>query len=556
MKNAMQLLDTPANANAPDPVQRIPDIEERILRLFTGPADTAQPGTETISNMADAFASQTRVSSDVSYDALAKSFMESRIPSEPEDIQDYLRDLDSRVVAHSTNTGSPRFVGHMTSKLPLFVSELAKLVVAMNQNVVKAETAKAATPYERQAIAMIHRLIFEYSDEFYREHIQNTTSTLGAVASGGTLANLFALWCARNHVLGAGNSSKGAETEGIAAALRDHGYSGAVIIGSALMHYSLEKAAGLMGLGTSNLVKVPVDALGRVDLERMRIAVEEARANQQAIIALIGVAGTTDTGAMDPLRRIAQLAQEYGIHFHVDAAWGGPVLFSRKHRRKLEGIEQADSVTIDGHKQLYLPMGIGLTIFRNPAKPRAVEKQARYIIRPKSVDLGRRAIEGSRPSTALYLHAGLNILGARGYEYLIDHGIINAANFAGKVNAMAEFELLAEPEINIVVYRHIPEPLRDKAAAKMLSPAENLLINAWNTTLQKIQRQRGNSFVSRTALSSTGYGPDPAITALRAIFANPTTTMADIEWVLNEQLLIARSMPTERFSLNQAVQTA
>jgi len=552
MKNVTQLEDAPASLGASSRAHT-PDIEERILRLFTCPEDAVPRGAETISNMVHAFANETRVSSDVSYDALTKLFMESRIPLEPEDIEQYLCDLDNRVVAHSTNTGSPRFVGHMTSKLPGFMSELAKLVVGLNQNVVKAETAKAATPYERQAIAMVHRLIFEQSDEFYREHIQNTSSTLGAVASGGTLANLFALWCARNHVLGAGNESQGTETEGLAAALKAHGYIGAVIIGSALMHYSLEKAAGLMGLGTASLIKVPVDASNRVIPAKMRTAIEDARANQQAIVAVIGVAGTTDTGAIDPLPEIAQLAQEYDIHFHVDAAWGGPVLFSRQHRHKLQGITGADSVTIDGHKQLYLPMGIGLTIFRNPTKARAVEKQARYIIRPRSVDLGRRAIEGSRPSAAIYLHAGLNILGARGYEYLMDQGISKAAYFADRVNTMPEFELLVEPEINIVVYRYVPEQLRDKAAGKALTPEDNQLINDWNTALQKIQRQSGNSFVSRTALSTTCYGPEPAIISLRAIFANPLTTLSDIELVLNEQLQIARSMPAGSFSLRRAV---
>jgi glutamate/tyrosine decarboxylase-like PLP-dependent enzyme len=296
-----------------------------------------------------------------------------------------------------------------------------------------------------------------------------------------------------------------------------------------------------------------VDASNRVIPAKMRAAIEDARANRQAIIAVIGVAGTTDTGAIDPLLEIAQLAQEYGIHFHVDAAWGGPVLFSHQHRYKLQGITGADSVTIDGHKQLYLPMGIGLTILRNPTKARAVEKHARYIIRPRSVDLGRRAIEGSRPSAALYLHAGLNILGAQGYEYLIDQGISKAAYFADRVNTMPEFELLVEPEINIVVYRYIPEHLRDKAAAKALTPEENLLINDWNTALQKIQRQSGNSFVSRTALSTTCYGPEPAIISLRAIFANPLTTLSDIELVLNEQLQIAGSMPAGNFSLRQAV---
>ncbi|MGH9570777.1 MAG: pyridoxal-dependent decarboxylase, partial [Candidatus Angelobacter sp.] len=98
------------------------------------------------------------------------------------------------------------------------------------------------------------------------------------------------------------------------------------------------------------MVRVPVDQFNRVDCRLMRESIENARMKKQAIIALIGVAGTTDTGAIDPLTEIADLAQEFGIHFHVDAAWGGPTAFSRRYRHKLNGINRADSVIVDGHK--------------------------------------------------------------------------------------------------------------------------------------------------------------------------------------------------------------
>jgi glutamate decarboxylase len=84
------------------------------------------------------------------------------------------------------------------------------------------------------------------------------------------------------------------------------------------------------------------------------------------IIAIVGVAGTTDSGNIDSLLDIADIAQAANVHFHVDAAWGGPLVFSEQHGQKLVGIERADSVTIDGHKQLYLPMGIGMVFMREP----------------------------------------------------------------------------------------------------------------------------------------------------------------------------------------------
>ncbi len=130
---------------------------------------------------------------------------------------------------------------------------------------------------------------------------------------------------------------------------------------------------------------------------------------------------------------MAAIAREHGAHFHVDAAWGGPTLFSARWRHLLAGIELADSVTLDAHKQLYVPMGAGMALFRDPAAVRAIEHHARYIIREGSRDLGSKTLEGSRPGMAMLVHSGLRILGRRGYELLIDGGIDKARWFADEI---------------------------------------------------------------------------------------------------------------------------
>ncbi|MGE5321728.1 MAG: pyridoxal phosphate-dependent decarboxylase family protein, partial [Actinomycetota bacterium] len=209
---------------------------------------------------------------------------------------------------------------------------------------------------------------------------------------------------------------------------------------------------------------------------------------------------------------------------------------------KLKGIERADSVIIDGHKQLYLPVGVGISIFKDPGAARAIEKQARYIIRPTSVDLGRRTIEGSRLNSALYLHAGLNLIGAGGYEYLIEQGIRKAGYLAERLKSMPDFELLLEPELNIVAYRYIPEYLRERAVMRKLTVEDNQIISRWNTALQKKQRLCGRTFVSRTSLTATCNGAQIPIVALRAVLSNPLTTGTDIDAVLEDQLHIAASL--------------
>ncbi len=487
----------------------------------------------------DNFLNAVNTNSDIEFNSLIETFADSQVPTNPADFDSYLEYLANNVINHSIHTSSPRFIGHMTSALPCFVRPLAKLMTAMNQNVVKIETAKAFSPYERQALAMIHRLIYNFSDEFYSEHVQNSQSTLGILVSGGTAANIIALWCARNKSLGAKNSFPGVEKAGLAAALDYYGYQGSVIIGSELMHYSFEKAADLLGIGTHGLIKIPTNGNNQVDLSALRQAVADCQSKNLHIIAIAGVAGTTDSGNIDSLLDIADIAAAANVHFHVDAAWGGPLIFSEQHRQKLFGIERADSVTIDGHKQLYLPMGIGMVFMREPHLALSIEKNASYTMRKGSFDLGKRALEGSRPGMALFLHAGLHLIGLKGYEFLIDAGIEKTQYMADCINSMPEFELLSEPDINLLLYRYIPQSLREVAVKKQLTESENQQINIFNERLQKSQRQAGRSFISRTIKRISCLEKEISVTALRAVIANPLTTKDDIDAVLNDQIQIA-----------------
>ncbi|MHC5763141.1 pyridoxal-dependent aspartate 1-decarboxylase PanP [Nostoc sp.] len=528
-------------------------ISEKVIQLFTPSIHT--PSIEEkidlqIATIVDKFLNTSNVNTNtnIELDSLLEKFADSKVPVEPSSCESYFKYLNDNVVAHSTHTSSPLFIGHMTSALPYFMQPLAKLMTAMNQNSVKIETAKALSFYERQALAMMHRQIYNFSDSFYTQHIQNNHSTLGNLTSGGTTANITALWCARNHSLGPKNEFLGIEKEGLAAALQFYGSKGAVIIGSELMHFSFDKAADLMGISTQGLIRIPVDCNNRVEIQAMRQAVTDCQKQDLHIIAIVGIAGTTDSGSVDPLEDIAEIAEKNNIHFHVDAAWGGPVIFSQKHRQKLAGIERADSVTIDGHKQLYLPMGIGMVFFCDPSLASSIEKQASYTIRKGSFDLGKRALEGSRPGMSLFLHAALNLIGIKGYEFLIDEGIRKTQYMATCISAKPEFELLTEePDTNLLIYRYIPEPLRRVAVKKQLTETDNQLINQFNEKLQKIQRQIGRTFISRTTKTITSFGKKIPLVAMRAVIANPLTTEGDIDAVLNDQIQIASEISMSSF---------
>jgi glutamate decarboxylase len=521
------------------------EIAQKIMQLFTQSVDTPSIKENIdgqITTIIDNFLDESNTNTNIDINSLLEIFADSKIPVEPSSFESYFKSLDDNVVAHSIHTSSPQFIGHMTSALPYFVQPLAKLMTAMNQNSVKIETAKALSFYERQALAMMHRQIYNFSEDFYTQHIQNNQSTLGNLVSGGTTANITALWCARNHSLRTKDEFLGIEKEGLAAALNFYGYKGSVIIGSELMHFSFDKAADLMGISTQGLIRIPVDSNNRVDVQALRQAVIDCQKQNLHIIAIVGIAGTTDSGSVDSLEDIAEIAQENNVHFHVDAAWGGPVIFSQQHRHKLAGIERADSVTIDGHKQLYLPMGIGMVFFREPHIASSIEKQASYTMRKGSFDLGKRALEGSRPGMSLFLHAALNLIGLKGYEFLIDEGIRKTQYMASRISAMPEFELLVEPDTNLLIYRYIPEPLREVVTKKQLTETDNQLVNKFNEKLQKNQRQIGRTFISRTTKTITNFGKETPVVAMRAVLANPLTTEEDIDAVLNDQIHIALEM--------------
>lgn len=520
-------------------------IAERIMRIFGESDDSAfveRSDEARVLRIIQEFVRGEDVATDIDLRTLAEMFKNSETPEEPGEFADYLEYLAESVVAHSTRTCSPRFIGHMTSALPCFVRPLAKLMTALNQNQVKLETSKALSLYEREALAMMHRLVFDLPADFYARNVQHHESTLGIVTSGGTLANVTALWCARNACLGPADGFAGVEHEGLPAALEHYGYVGAVVIGSSLLHYSFEKAVGTLGVGVRGLIRVPVDENHKINLKALEAAIDRCQARKQCIIAIVGIAGTTESGAIDPLQQIAAQARRVGAQFHVDAAWGGPLLFSRRERHKLAGIEEADSVTIDGHKQMYLPMGIGMVMFRHPHASSVIEKRAHYVVRAGSPDLGKRSLEGSRPGMALFLHAALNVLGCKGYEFLIDEGIRKTRYMANAIRTRPEFELLVDPTMNILVYRFLPEQYRERAATGALTESDERMIDRLNEQIQRRQRNMGKTFVSRTTLDSTRHGTGRPMVALRAVLANPLTRESDIELVLDHQVRIANEL--------------
>ncbi|EMB50068.1 putative pyridoxal-dependent aspartate 1-decarboxylase [Vibrio mimicus] len=520
---------------------------ESLLKIFTvpeGPDSTLTKIDEELSRNLNQFLRKHIVAEEKPLKEIEKDFSNAHIPEQPQFVSDHTQHLLDTLVSHSVHTASPSFIGHMTSALPYFLMPLSKIMIALNQNLVKIETSKAFTPLERQVLGMIHRLIYGQTDHFYQQWMHSAEHSLGAFCSGGTIANITALWVARNNALKAEGDFPGVEKAGLFKAMCHYGHEGLAILVSERGHYSLKKAADVLGIGQEGLIAVKTDANNRICPQDLEQKLAELKARNIKVFAVVGVAGTTETGNIDPLRTVAQICQREQIHFHIDAAWGGATLMSNRYRGLLDGVELADSVTIDAHKQLYIPMGAGMVLFKDPNAMRSIEHHAQYILRQGSKDLGSHTLEGSRSGMAMLVYASMHIISRPGYQLLIDQSIEKARYFADLIEAQTDFELVSQPELCLLTYRYLPAHVR--VALEQSQGAQraqlNELLNEMTKFIQKKQRETGKSFVSRTQLHPHQWDKLATI-VFRVVLANPLTTKDILRNVLDEQREIAKQAP-------------
>jgi len=476
---------------------------------------------------------------------IEQDFAKATIPEIPMFVSDHMHHLLDKLVAQSVHTSSPSFIGHMTSALPYFILPLSKLMVGLNQNLVKVETSKAFTPMERQVLGMMHNLVYQQGDDFYQQWLHSAAHSLGAFCSGGTVANISALWVARNNLLKADGDFKGVARSGLFKALKHYQYDGLAILVSKRGHYSLKKAADVLGIGQENVIAIETDKYQKIDCQKLVAKCQQLSEQNIKILSIVGVAGTTETGNIDPLNKLADIAEQFNCHFHVDAAWGGATLFSNKHRSLLAGIERADSVTIDAHKQMYVPMGAGLVVFKDPASVAAIEHHAEYILRKGSKDLGSHTLEGSRAGMAMLVYSSLHIISRPGYEMLINDSIEKAQYFAELINQHDDFELISAPELCLLTYRYAPKKIQQLLQKSNLEQQNeiNHLLDKLTQFVQKRQREDGKSFVSRTRIEVERYN-GAKVLVFRVVLANPLTHKNILSDVLKEQIALAQESET------------
>jgi putative pyridoxal-dependent aspartate 1-decarboxylase len=523
---------------------------EYLRKLFImpdSPDKFIEFGNDLLETIHEFFQQKGGIHSAITLPELSDIFDQTAVPDNPRLIKDVLGEIKGKIVKHSVKVGSPYYIGHMTSAIPYFMILLEMIIAALNQNQVKIESAKASSFVERELVAWLHRLVFNKGDKYYEKNIQNHRVALGNVVSDGTLANLTALLVAREKAFAPDGDFPGLRMAGMERALKYYGYSRAVILVSKRGHYSITKSANLLGLGEDNVISIAVDSNNRIDIKKLRKKIEELqkknRRGKTKIVSIIGIAGTTETGSVDNLYEMANIAHEAGTHFHVDACWGGSAILVDEYRHLFKGIEQADSVTIDAHKLLYCPMSMGVVLFQDEKDLRYIRHSSQYVIRRNSVDTGRFTIEGSRPFSCLKPWASLKIIGKEGYGLLFKQAQKSTDNLKMILDNCGNFETLNNPQLFILIYRFLPGAVkkqlmawkkdRSKDSERKIRKVNNL-INGLNIKLHKALRRDDTSFVSRTTMESTSYRPQK-IVVLRAVLINPLTNRQILEEIVTTQ---------------------
>lgn len=407
-------------------------------------------------------------------------------------------ELFKNIISHSVNLHSPGYLGHQVSApLPLTVLTSA-LISYTNNGVAVYEMGMAANAMEKIITAHL-------TSKF---KLGNDGS--GIVTSGGTLGNLTALLAARASVSNVWENGSG-DGEQLA------------IMVSAEAHYSVDRAARIMGLGKNGIIKVPVNEKFQMRTEALESCYQNAVAAGLKVFCVIGCSCSTSTGAYDDLQAIADFARQHKMWFHVDGAHGAPAIFSDKYRHLLNGIDHADSIVVDFHKMMMAPSLSTAVLFKHQHQAaRTFSQEALYLYQDEQeyewFNSGKYTFECTKPASIFHTYAIMRHYGDELYRQNIDRLFGLTGEFASVVTNSDDFELACEPQSNIVCFRY-------------RCGEQTALIN--KQVLQQLTTD-GKFYIVSTSVKGEFY--------LRTSIMNPFTTIQHLQMLLDKIREIAYSL--------------
>src|SRR5215471_6961771 len=428
-----------------------------------------------------------------------RSGLDASLPTKGTDFDSLLKVFRDTIVPFSRQNAHPRMFGYVQSPGTPIGAFADLLASTLNANLTIWRSAPAPVELERLTI------------DWIRQILGFPAEAGGLFVSGGSMANLAALAAARQ---------------------RKYNSLGRLrMYASSATHFSIAKGAALLGIGRENVQNVEVDKCFRMRVDDLVAKINADLHAGYVPFCVVGNAGTVDTGAVDPLREIREVANRFQLWMHVDGSYGAFAILAESSRKLFIGMEQADSIALDPHKWLYLPVDVGCVIYRDPEAARvAFAHEAEY-----TRMFGEEADEAfvcwdygpelSRRFRALKVWMLLKGVGLDRLSDAIESNLACARYLESMVQASDDFEMVAPVELSIFCFRHVPTQLRNQSTQQ---------VDAFNERLLVALQQDGSSYVSNTMLGGRF--------ALRGCVLNYRTTLRDMEILLDDLRRVANSL--------------
>jgi glutamate/tyrosine decarboxylase-like PLP-dependent enzyme len=421
-------------------------------------------------------------------DEVRQQLLGQPLPDQAHDPAALLEAFAHDVLPYPMGNVSPRFFAWVNSPPAPLAIIAEMLAAALNSSVAGGD--HAAT-YVEHAVLNWMKALMTYP-----------ANSGGLLTSGGSTANLIGLAVMR-HMKTAGN-------------IRQQGLRNAppmVIYTSTQGHSCIQKAVELLGFGSDCLRKIPADGDYRMDVTQLSAQIRTDRENGLTPACVVASAGTVNTGAIDPLDEIADLCAQENLWFHVDGAYGGLGILAEQTAGLYRGIERADSLAIDPHKWLYVPVECGCALVRDARAMRDAFSLVPPYLRDDTALpwFSEFGIQQTRGFKALKLWMVMQQIGEQGYRELITRDVALAKALQARIQQRGDFELVAYGALSVTCFRYAPEGLAD--------------LDRLNRQLLDIVQREGRVFLTSTELDGK--------TVLRACIVNFRTTEADLDILLD-----------------------
>ncbi|NET50798.1 MAG: aminotransferase class V-fold PLP-dependent enzyme [Merismopedia sp. SIO2A8] len=409
---------------------------------------------------------------------------------------------------------SPGYMGRQFSGVIPLAGVIDLISSIVNQPSSFYESAQLPNVAERIMADELNRFI-----GWERERFAMVTT------SGGTLANFTALLAARNDKL------PRIWSEGISAL--EGKFRPAIAVGDA--HYGVCRAAGILGIGEEQIVRLPVNRKKQICIEKVESTLDAAKERGLEVFCMVASVGTTSVGAFDPIDELGEIAAQRNIWLHVDGAHGGSLLVSDKLRHKLKGIEKADSFVWDAHKMMFVPPACTLLFYKNKEKSRgAFHQEASYVFEKEpdiytQFDSGKKNFECTKRPLIMNLWVLWALYGKALFANKIEYLCQLTEQAYQILKDEPDFETLHQPEANILCFRYLPSNLPEK------------MFSYFQVAIRKRIREEGKFFISKVDIDGIG--------SLRVVFMNHQIDATHFRMLLSE----IRKTGQELISENQAI---